>query len=252
MTNNRAVNSQKGFTLIELLAVMAIIAILAAIVAPAVSGTKDTGANAQAGQDALQVRTAANQYFTNQETVEVVTTNDITTLDVTLAQAAANGTAFNPSSLPSTTSTIVATQKTSSRWPEQFITSSATSTDSVYYAEIPVANGGNIGAVYFVDKVVTDPDDDGTVIGGVALLEGYSAIGVDTLVTGNYLESEPQSADATRVLDSSTTVHTLVWLFKKTSTPGTTDQQGRDVRVFKLTTATKNGNVFDLTYERIF
>lgn len=247
----QAVTSQRGFTLIELLAVMAIIAILAAIVAPAVSGTKDAGADAQAVQDAMQVRTGSNEYFTDQDTVEVVSADTaITSLQVKLATT--NGQAFDGSNTATTTASV--TQKTSSRWPEKFITSSSTST-ALYYTELPVSGSTTIGTVYFVDKVVTDPDDDGTVISANELLGNYTAIDVDTLVSKDYLEAAPQSADAKRELDNGTTtveVHALIWLFKKVNTPGSDDAAGRDIRVFKLTTATKSGSNFILTYERIF
>lgn len=245
---------QRGFTLIELLAVMAIIAILAAIVAPAVSGTKDTSTDSQSAQDALQVRAGANQYFSDQEAVEGVETNTISALSIKVATTAADGDAFTGSNEVS--GTIAATEKTSSRWPEVFVTSSATSSDSVYYVELPVSGSSVIDTVYFVDS-------DDTVVGGQTLLEKYTAIDFDALLDGNYIEAKPKGVDATRDLvigNTTQAVHTLVWLFRKTSTPGTTDQTGRDVRIFKLTEAEKVANdqptipasEFKLTYERIF
>lgn len=246
--------AQRGFTLIELLAVMAIIAVLAAIIAPAVSGTKDTSAQSQASQDALQVRSGANQYFSDQETVEGVESKDVSSLSVKLATAASDGDDFTGDNAVSTS--ISATQKISSRWPELFITSSATSSDSAYYAEFPVSGTTVIDTVYLLDF-------DDVVIGGQALLEKYTAVDFDALLDGNYLEAKPKGVDATRDLvigDTTQSVHTLLWLFRKTNTPGSTDQTGRDVRVFKLAEAEKVGNdvptnpamEFALTYERIF
>lgn len=245
---------QRGFTLIELLAVMAIIAILAAIVAPAVSGTKDTSTDSQAAQDALQVRAGANQYFSDQEAVEGIETNTISSLSIKVATIASDGDDFDGTNEVS--GTITATQKTSSRWPEVFITSSATSSDSVYYVELPASGTSTIDTVYFVDI-------DDTVIGGKTLLEKYTAIDFDALLDGNYIEAKPKGVDGTRDLvigNTTKKVHTLIWLFRKTSQPGTSDQTGRDVRVFKLAVAEKVANdqptlpasEFILTYERIF
>lgn len=244
--------SARGFTLIELLAVMAIIAILAAIVAPAVSGTKDSGVEAQVSQDALQVRNAANQYFSDQDAVEVVTKDPVTTLAVKVPATSAEGETLSDGT--ATTANVNATQETSSRWPELFITSSATSTDSIYYAEFPVTSNGNINTVYVVDF-------GDKVISGKTLLEDYAAVNFSTLVSKDYLEAQPQGVDSIRQLDSSTTVHSLLWLLIKVNSPGSDDAAGREVRVFRLAQVKKveiaNGTLppltkFDLFYQRGF
>ena len=245
--------SQRGFTLIELLAVMAIIAILAAIVAPAVSGTKDNGVEAQAGQDAMQVRTAANDYFSDQNAVEVLSSEAITSVGVALPTSTEDGTTFVDTETDSSTTTISATQKTSSRWPEKFITASATST-AIYYTEFALSSSNDLNEAW-----VLDFDDE--IIGGADLFTNYTAIDIDEMRSPKeYLTEEPKSADLTVTLGS-TNVHTVIWLFKKTTSPDSPTDDGREVLVFKLAEAKKvsvpNGTLpaltkYDLTYRRVF
>jgi type IV pilus assembly protein PilA len=231
--------SQSGFTLIELLAVMAIIAILAAIVAPSVSGTKNTSQEAQAAQDGIQVRNAATEYFSDQNVIEGLTTQATSTLlGVTVAT---NSEAYTGSN--SSTSTI-ASQKTSSRWPELFITSSSTST-SVYRVEFPItATSTDIVKVYVVDK------DDNT-IGASTLFGKYTAVDTSKLVSDGYMEVAPDSAASTTTL-STETPHQFLWLFKKSKSPGSPTEDARDVTVFKLESTEKSGSTYTLKYKQIF
>lgn len=239
----QAKGSQSGFTLIELLAVMAIIAILAAIVAPAVSGTKQAGVEAQAAQDALQVRTAADDFFSDQNAVEILTSEAVSSLAVALGTTGVNGTTFTGVTDSSTT-TISATQKTSSRWPEKFITASATSS-AVYYVEFATSTSADLEEAWVLDF-------DDKIIGGVELLNKYTAIDISKLRSPKeYLSEDPDSANLTITLGT-TNVHQLIWLFKKTKSPDSPTDDGREVRVFKLREAVKGASKHTLIYERVF
>lgn len=244
----RSMSSQSGFTLIELLAVMAIIAVLVAIVAPAVSGTKNSSSEAQAIQDALQVRTAATSYFQDQNSTEILTNPSGTTTPL-VVKVGSLSEAYTDGSNTATT-TITGTQQKSSRWPEKFITSTATSTDSVYYVEFPITTSNDIDTVYVVDDGKAPTDDN--LIGQADLFSKYTAIDIAALVTGKYLEDSPDSGDLTVTLGT-TKVHTLVWLFRKTTSAGSAiSNDSREVTVFKLESATKGATKYTLVYRQIF
>lgn len=57
-------SSRRGFTLIELLVVISILAILMGILIPAVTGALENAKKTQARNDAVQIATALNAYFT--------------------------------------------------------------------------------------------------------------------------------------------------------------------------------------------
>lgn len=242
----QTLRSQGGFTLIELLAVMAIIAVLVAIVAPAVSGTKNSSTEAQAIQDAMQVRAAAIDFFQDQNSTEVLTSelaSAITPLGVKVGED--NSATYSGSN--TATTTVTANQQKSSRWPEKFIVSASTSTDSIYYLEFDTG-GATIETVYIVDS-------DNKIIDLNDLLVDYTAIDVDTLVlsSNKYLEEEPTSGDTvTDLAGTSSDPHTFLWLFKKTKSSGSSTFDNREVKVFKLESATKVGAFYTLKYVEIF
>jgi len=240
---SRSARMQRGFTLIELLAVMAIIAVLAAIVAPAVSGTKNTSTDAQAAQDGLQVRTSATSYFKDQTAIEGVTKVATSTLGVAVALNSETYTGTNATTSTSTLQTI------SSRWPEKFITSSATSSNSIYYVEFNpsgTTTGVEIATVYVVDK-------DGKTIAADTLFGKYTAVDISALITGGYQETKPGTADSTITLGS-TVVHQFIWLFRKSTSPGSVTVDNREVTIFKLETTEKNTttNKYTIKYKQIF
>lgn len=236
---SKSARMQRGFTLIELLAVMAIIAVLAAIVAPAVSGTKNTSTEAQAAQDGLQVRTAATSYFKDQTAVEGLTKVATSTLQVGVALSSGTYTGTNATSSTSTLQTI------SSRWPEKFITSSAGSSTSVYYVEFElVSTTSTVAIVYVVDK-------DNNTIAADTLFGRYTAVDIATLISGGYTETRPGSADSTLGLGA-TTVHQYLWLFKKSTSPGSPTVDNREVTIFKLETTELNAGKYTIKYKQIF
>lgn len=226
---------------------MAIIAVLVAIVAPAVSGTKNSSTEAQAIQDALQVRAAATDFFQDQNSTEVLTSelaSAITPLGVKVGE---NNSATYTGSNTATT-TVTANQQKSSRWPEKFIVSASTSTDSVYYLEFDTGGATPIDTVYIVDS-------DNKIIDLNDLLDAYTAIDVDTLVlsSNKYLEEEPASGDTvTDLAGTSSDPHMFLWLFKKTKSSGSSTFDNREVKVFKLESATKVSSVYTLKYVEIF
>jgi prepilin-type N-terminal cleavage/methylation domain-containing protein len=250
---------QRGFTLIELLAVMAILGVLVAVVAPAVTGTKEASVDAQTLQDATQVRSAATDYFKDQEAAEVRAPHTVTTvakLPVTGGQLPSADTFAKVAD---------AQQVISSRWPEKFITHDAPGFSSVYLEEITTnhslvpfgGTSGNRGEL--VDTVVL-LDQEGKTIMGSDFLKGFTAIDVAGLVTDNYLPKEPAGLDLTSdtgLKDSAGAafeVKNFLWLFKKTtSTTGVTDDS-RDVAVFKLVKVDQHetASKVNLTYQRIF
>jgi type II secretory pathway pseudopilin PulG len=218
---------------------MAIIAILAAIVAPSVSGTKNTSQDAQAAQDGMQVRTAANEFFADQNVIEGLTSQATSTL---LVGVATNSETYTGTNATTTTASL---QKVSTRWPEKLITSTSTSTDSIYYVEFPITGSANdIGTVYVVDI-------DNKTIGASTLFGSYTAVDTAKLLSTGYLGVKPDSADAKTTLGS-TAVHNFLWLFKKSTSPGSPTQDGREVTVFKLETTEKVGTKYTIKYKQVF
>lgn len=230
---------------------MAIIAVLVAIVAPAVSGTKNSSTEAQAIQDAMQVRAAATDFFQDQNSSEVLTSElkgDISPLEVKVGEDSATSTYTGTNAA---TTTVTVDQQISSRWPEKFIVSNSTSTDSVYYLEF---DNGGAGGTSTIDKVYI-VDSDNKIIDLNDLLDDYTAIDVDTLIDSDqqYLEEEPASGDTvTDLSGTSSDPHTFLWLFRKTKSSGSSTFDNREVKVFKLESATKVGSVYTLKYVEIF
>lgn len=182
---------QTGITLIELLAVMAVISILAAIIIPAVSGTGAAGKAAQGGQDSASVDTAAFDYFSAHSDSKS-TLKEAVTLTATI-----NG--------QTPTSTV---QTISNQWPEKFITRSATSTAPASYTlEFPSTVGATTTAVVLTDK-------NGNNISISILLTKFTAVDIDALSSGFFLQAKPESVDAVSTL-AGTSFHALLWLFEK-------------------------------------
>lgn len=236
-------DGNRGFTLIELLAVIAIVAVLAAVVAPVVSGSKGASSDSQASQDIAQVRTAANEYFKDQSTVDAIGTFS-TTATSSVALAAASLT-FDGSGA---TTTVVSPQRISSRWPELFISTTSTSTNSVYHVEFPIFPSSNpdIDTVWMVD-------DLGRSIAAATFWGRHTAVDFSALVAGNYLDVKPQSADLLRSIGSGTQVHRFLWLFRTTKNAGSTSFDSREVVAFQLEEASKNpvSNKLTLTYRQV-
>ncbi|MBI4220161.1 MAG: prepilin-type N-terminal cleavage/methylation domain-containing protein [Chloroflexi bacterium] len=252
--------NQSGFTLIELLAVMAIIAVLAAIIAPAVSGTKDSSVDAAAFADAQRVRDASAEYFKDQNAAEVRTTHTVTlTASTTNSVAAAAGKLA--SALTATDySLVTSAQEKSSRWPEKFITSSATATFASLYEDVFTTSGSG-GADGMVRRVII-LDKDGKAQDGDAFLEGFTAIDVDALKTADLLHDDPTGS----ALESESglngyKVPNFLWVFEKSSSGAESapENDSRDVAVYKLLkvqkvepSAGQAATQVDLTYQRIF
>ncbi|MBI2906178.1 MAG: SBBP repeat-containing protein [Chloroflexi bacterium] len=219
----QAVSRQRGFTLIELLAVMAILAVLVAIVAPAVAGSREASLQAQALQDAMQVRAAANKFFGQVQASEVRTSHTVTTTTLLPASSGQDG------SLALLEPATQARQMVSSRWPEKFITLGQTpgdvSTIGAGYADV-VQTGSNP----IVDSIVV-LGSDGKTLAGKVLLERYTAVDLDALATQGLLAKKPAAAEL-----RSDNVPNFLWLFEKTSSSNAAERKddSRDVVVFKL------------------
>ena len=246
----RVARRQRGVTLIELLAVMAILAVLVAIVAPAVTGTKEAGVDAQVLQDATQVRTAATDHFRAQNESEVRTPHTITT-------TASLTSVVGESTEPFTTAVVInAKQVISSRWPELFITTEATSTFPARYAEVFTTSAS------VTDGVVNDLillGKTGTTILGKDLLKGFTAIDTALLVTEGFLLSEPVGTALTSEGVTSNKFPNFLWLFQKTTSAASgARNDSREVAVFKLIKIDRveisgfKATQVDLTYRRVF
>jgi prepilin-type N-terminal cleavage/methylation domain-containing protein len=222
----RAVPKQSGLTLIELLAVIAIIGVLAGIIIPSVSQFGGESESAQAKQDVGSVSTAVTDQ-NNDQSGETLSTISISSLVPTV----------NGSAVSTVTSTL------SSLWAEVGITGNATAT----YTGVFATSGSEPSKVTITDK-------DGNAISGSDLLTGYNAVDFTTLVNDGYLQEEPASASAT----SAGGFSQFIWLLKKKSTTGQTDDS-RAVALFELTSEVVSGGggtlpgseVVTLTYEQI-
>lgn len=236
-------DGNRGFSLLELLAVMAIVAVLAAVVAPVVSGSRGASSDAQASQDLGQVRAAASGFFKDQGTfdaIKVFSTNSTSSVSLAAASLAFDGSGA--------TTTIVSDQRITSRWPELFISTTATSTNSAYHVEIPIFPSSNpdIDRVWVVD-------DFGNTIAAATFWGRYTAVDFSALIAGNYMETRPQSAGLLRPVGSGTQVHRFLWLFRKSKNVGSTSFDNREVVVFQLEEASKNpaSNKYTLTYRQV-
>ena len=167
--------TERGFTLIELVAVMATLAILVSIVAPAVTDTAQTSVQAQAQADSLQVRNAAYQFYQREEKAEFLTPHTAV-LTATINDEE-----------------VEATQKISSRWPELFI---AVEIDSTFFsvagypAVFPTAGSPSDDVVVAITLLnrLNEPVEGG----GVAFLEGHTAVDLDLLVDEGLLTDLPK------------------------------------------------------------
>ena len=246
-------NGPRGVTLIELLAVMAILAVLVAIVAPAVTGTKEAGVDAQILQDATQVRTAATDHFQAREQSEVRTPHTVdTTAEVT--------TIAGESAEPFTTAVLTnVTQVISTRWPELFITTAASSTFPARYSEVFTTSVSVTNGV--VNRVILLGKDGKTIVGREKL-EGFTAIDTALLVAEGFLLSEPAGTALNSEGVSGSKFPNFLWLFEKTTSAASSAQlDSREVAVFKLTKIDQveitegpvaQATQVDLTYRRVF
>ncbi|MBI4219815.1 MAG: Ig-like domain-containing protein, partial [Chloroflexi bacterium] len=217
---------------------------LAAIIAPAVSGSKEAGIDAQVVQDAMQVRRAASAFFSDQsasETRKFHTVTTTTKLPTAGGLAAEDG---DPKRV------VTAKQGISSRWPEKFVTSGTTSFDSLAkYSDVVQTSADPVA-----DTVIL-LDGDNKTISGRTFLEQMSALDIDTLVTKDFLSEAPKGFDRT-----SNGFPNFLWLLdKSTSNPANPDDS-REVAVFKLLKVDKiegqktagGTQKVKLTYRQIF
>ena len=245
-----SLNSQRGFTLIELLAVMTIIGVLAGIVVPAVSGTKEASNDAEVREGAFTVQSAANDFFAAQATAEVVKplTRDI--------NAYINGEEDVATSY---------TQRIGTRWPEKYVTDHDTE-KGAYAVEFRTSTTTTESKV----RAVVMLDHDGSPISRRDLLMKYTALDFDILSgeddsddrSESFLPKIPGAVESLAQGE----YHDYLWLLKKsTSSHSSSEDNGREVTVFKLTrvaedeTATNTGgpdpsleNQVVLTYDQIF
>ncbi|MBI2908427.1 MAG: type II secretion system protein [Chloroflexi bacterium] len=215
---------QRGFTLIELLAVMAILATLVAIVAPAVAGSREASIQAQAQQDATQVRTAASKYFSSKNESEVRTTHTVATTTKLPPGSGATADTTVPAPVDD------AKQFVSNGWPEKFIT----------LGQNPPADVAAIGARYSdvfqtsltpaVDTVIL-LDATSLTLKGEDFLERFTAVDIDTLVTEGFLAKKPVGVDVMSMGKPN-----FLWLLSKMSSGSEAQRKddSRDVAVFKL------------------
>ena len=251
-TIKRILRGEGGFTLIELLAVMAIVSTLAAIVSTSVSGTNETSKGAAAQQDASTTVSAAGAYFADQEAAEVLVPNIVTVTGLFDGEVAGDAVAI--------------TQKTSTRWPETYITEELTAEGDTpttpYINEFPTINAATDGIVVNVSiREKNNPDDTaGDFISRSDLLTGYTAIDFSRLVgdeteenLGGYSEKAPDSATSTtQALDVE--FHNFLWLFRKTtSAGGSGENDSRVITIFKLERVdTTSDTTVDLTFVQIY
>ncbi|MBI2919150.1 MAG: prepilin-type N-terminal cleavage/methylation domain-containing protein [Chloroflexi bacterium] len=232
-----------GFTLIELVAVMAIMAVLVAVVAPAVTGTRNASVRAQAQADAKQVRAAVNAFFGRQEGGDVRTPHTVQTAAKlpTVAGVRPGPPEHAQGGGPPTHAPgqVKAKQVLGSRWPELFITLQVEA-DTRNGDTVPEAPGQikKLGAEYphvfttgSADNVaeVVLLDSQGTTIAGTDLLEQFTAIDMDTLLEGGFLQAKPSG-----IRQDSNGFPTFLWLFRKTTSSMGLQGDEREVAVFVL------------------
>ena len=251
-TIKRILSGQGGFTLIELLAVMAIVSTLAGIVSTSVSGSNEASQSAAAQQDASTTTSAAGSYFADQEGAEVSVSSTVTVTALFDGEVSSD--------------VVSIEQKTSTRWPETFITEElasvgATST-TPYASEFPTSNAATNGIVVNVSIRGTEKADGtpGDPILREVLLSGYTAVDFDRLVgdgtdpsEGGYSEKAPSSA--TQITEAlGVDFHNFLWLFKKTtSSGGGGENDSRVISVFKLERVdSSTSDTVDLTYVQIY
>ncbi|MBI4281924.1 MAG: type II secretion system protein [Chloroflexi bacterium] len=231
----KSLKGQRGFTLIELVAVMAIMAVLVAVVAPSVTGTRNASIDAQTMQDATQVRSAATNFFKAQNEAEVRTPHS--------TKVGAIGVTTLP------TDKTTGQQVISTRWPEQFITTS-NSFESVYETELEALQSpAKVVSVTLLGK------DNSGAITGATLLGDYTAIDLDRLVYDlNLLAKLPAGSNTKSTAVGNLQVSNFLWLFEKTDSAADSTDDSREVAVFKLVKVVENegASTVNLTYERIF
>ena len=219
-------SNQQGFTLLELLAVMAIVVILAGVVTTSIGGTSEDSKDAQAMQDSTAVMGAAASYYSDQVGAEKNLTEKVAVLDV----------------FPDVT------QKISSRWPEDFVT-------SIYRDVFPPDNGTTVTEIVFLDEdgeiltVVVDKTNEAIDFAVDEILAGFTAIDFDILLNENYMSSEPDTVD-----QSSGLYANYLWLFEKADSAGSAGEQtSRNVALFKLIVVETiaDGDDVYLVYQRL-
>ena len=247
---SRIARRQRGVTLIELLAVMAILSVLVAIVAPAVTGTKEAGVDAQVLQDAIQVRTSATDHFRSQNKADVRTPH---TIDTTAKLTSVAGELADEA----TTAVVTdAEQVIGTRWPELFITTAASSTFPARYAEVFTTSASVTDGV--VDRVILLGKDGKTIL-GKDVLENFTAIDTSLLVTEGFLLSEPAGTQRKSKGVTGSLFPNFLWLFRKTtSAASSANNDSREVVVFKLIKIDRveisgvAATQVDLTYRQVF
>ena len=238
----KALRRQGGFTLIELGAVMAILAILVTIVAPVVTNTQKTSVRAQAQSDSQVVRTAANDFFIDQEQLEVTTPHSVT---VTVDQNDGDLVSGNQE------------QRVSAKWPEIFITEEGTppvlratdTDDSKYSVVFPTTGKASDGKV--VDVTLSTDGGELSIDGEFGLLQDFTAVDLDLLVDEGFMAVKPAGEE--RLTDTgvdSLEVPNFLWLFEKRDSSGGTND-GREIVVFELVRVDRNDGTVALTYEQI-
>jgi len=235
---------QGGFTLIEVLTVIAIVGTLAGVVSASTVGTGKASRTAAAREDASIFNSAIAEYFADQPGREQVTASSVTVVAL-----------FNDETEPDV---VDVEQSISNRWPETFITEQLADIGDIpltpYANEFPTINAESSGLVVAVNiRGLDQPNGDlGPAITRAELLEQYTAIDFDLLVSGGYAtaasETFRQTTEA-QVVD----FHTHLWLFKKsTSAGGSGPDDSRDIALFRLISIDDSGSgTVTLGFKRI-